>query len=43
MYVSVIHDISDPGQFWGTVEGTEPPEGVTRGRLPVVTASRSAD
>ena len=29
MYVSVIHDIGDPGRFWGAVESSEIPAGVT--------------
>lgn len=29
MYVSVIHTINDPSQFWSTAESAEFPEGVS--------------
>jgi hypothetical protein len=29
MYVTAIHDISDPEKFWGSAETTEIPEGIT--------------
>jgi hypothetical protein len=28
MYVTAIHDISDPEKFWGAAESTEIPEGI---------------
>ena len=28
MYVTAIHDISDPEKFWGAAETTEIPEGI---------------